>query len=316
MTVVESFNFGSSGAPPFARATPPFAALRAFDAFARAGSLRRAAKDLGIDHAAVSRHLRALETWVGVLLIDRRHSGGRLTEQGERYHRRVSAALNEIHAATTEIMEPDGGAPLKICCSSGFAAHWLAPRLGRFREENRGFDVEVQPTELAANLASGEADADIRYLTGRRTPDWKEPALRSVELSRPVIVPIASPDFLAACGPIREAADLLGLPLLHKKGDDQWRFWLEAQGLPRVRRLPGLRLWNTTLTLEAARSGQGIALCNVSLLGDDFSAGRLMQVIAGTPVATGAYFFTARTDRWQTPNVQRLRRWLQDNLAD
>ena len=41
-----------------------------------------------------------------------------------------------------------------------------------------------------------------------------------------------------------------------------------------------------------------------------------MGVAVGRPVETGAYFFTARTDRWQTPAVQRLRRWLLENLAD
>jgi DNA-binding transcriptional LysR family regulator len=44
---------------------PPFAALRAFDAIGRRGGIRRAAEELGISHAIVSRHLAALETFWG-----------------------------------------------------------------------------------------------------------------------------------------------------------------------------------------------------------------------------------------------------------
>lgn len=302
--------------PGAARSTPPFAALRAFDALGRTGSLRRAARDLGIDHAAVSRHVRSLETWVGVLLVDRLQSGGRLTADGERYHRRVSAALNELSTATAELMTPDDVAPLKIWCVSGFASHWLAPRLGEFRTENPDFDIEVQPTEALPNFAAGEADADIRYMVGSRTPEKLFSGVRCVELSRPIIAAVASPDFLAAHPKVTTPADFLSLPLLHKKDDEQWRGWLGAQGVPRLRHLPGLRLWYSSMTLEAARAGQGVALSNASLLRDDLEQGRLVEIKVGEPVTSGAYFFTTRADRWHATPLVRLRRWLQQALAD
>lgn len=305
---------GPGGPGGAGRATPPFAALRAFDALGRAGSLRGAARDLGIDHAAVSRHVRSLETWLGVLLVDRQQSGGRLTADGERYHRRVSAALQELTTATAEVMSPDAHAPLKIWCTSGFASHWLAPRLGRFREENPDFDIEVQPTEAKPNFAAGEADADIRYMVGRRTPEKFFTGVRCVELARPEILAVASPDFVAAHGPIKTPEDFLRLPLLHKKNDEQWRGWLEAQGTGRIRLLPGLRLWYSSMTLEAARCGQGVALCNAALLRDDLASGRLVQIEMGEAVTSGAYFLTTRADRWRSPAIIRLRRWLQDAL--
>lgn len=309
---------GTPRAPPggLGRATPPFAALRAFEALGRTGSLRRAARALGIDHAAVSRHVRALETWVGVLLVERLQSGGRLTEAGERYHRRLSAALQEIDTATVELMSPDTTAPLKIWCVAGFAAHWLAPRLGRFKAENPDYDIEVQPTEARPNFAAGEADADIRYIAGHRTPDRLFTGVKFVELSRPEVIAVASPDFLAAHGPIVDAAQFVVLPLIHKKDDEQWRTWLEAHGVPRVRKLAGPRLWYSSMTLEAARSGQGVALSNASLLRDDLLAGRLMRIDVGAPVTTGAYFFTTRADRWQSPQVASFRRWLQQAMDD
>lgn len=69
---------------------PPFAAIRAFDAVAHHGGIRRAAIALDRDHAAVSRQLRALEDWLGVALFDR--ASGLLTPTGERYQRRIGRA--------------------------------------------------------------------------------------------------------------------------------------------------------------------------------------------------------------------------------
>lgn len=75
------------------RALPPMTALRAFEVVGRVGGIRRAAAVLSLDHAAVSRHVRSLEVWAGMPLIERTGGGGRLTPDGEKFHRRISAAL-------------------------------------------------------------------------------------------------------------------------------------------------------------------------------------------------------------------------------
>ena len=55
--------------------TPPLAALRAFEAVARLGSLSRAAVELNVTKSAVSHQLRALESDLGATLL---HRGGTL----------------------------------------------------------------------------------------------------------------------------------------------------------------------------------------------------------------------------------------------
>ncbi len=62
----------------------PLTALRAFEAAARHTSYSRAAEELGLTHGAVSHHIKALETLLGVTLFQRK--GGRMipTEHGQR----------------------------------------------------------------------------------------------------------------------------------------------------------------------------------------------------------------------------------------
>ena len=53
------------------KALPPFATLRAFEAVGTLRGIRRAAQALKLDHAVVSRHIRSLEEWAGVRLVER-----------------------------------------------------------------------------------------------------------------------------------------------------------------------------------------------------------------------------------------------------
>ncbi|MEO8314678.1 MAG: LysR family transcriptional regulator, partial [Pseudomonadota bacterium] len=98
------------------KSPPPFSALRAFEAVGRLGGIRRAATDLGLDHAVVSRHLRSLEDWAGIALVNRQRTGRLLTVEGELYHRRISAALEEISQASTELLNAANNGLLKIWC--------------------------------------------------------------------------------------------------------------------------------------------------------------------------------------------------------
>lgn len=87
------------------RALPPFETLRAFDAIARLGGVRKAAQYLSRDHAVISRHLRAIETWTGTKLIRRTAAGSVLTEDGVRYHRDIANALDIIARATVDLIQ-------------------------------------------------------------------------------------------------------------------------------------------------------------------------------------------------------------------
>lgn len=91
------------------RALPPFETLRAFDAIARLGGVRKAAQYLHRDHGVVSRHLRTIEDWTGTKLIQRSPSGSVLTEEGVRYHRDIASALEIIARATIDLIKRGKG---------------------------------------------------------------------------------------------------------------------------------------------------------------------------------------------------------------
>jgi DNA-binding transcriptional LysR family regulator len=299
---------------------PPFAALRAFEAVGRLSGIRRAAQMLCIDHAVISRHLRALEDWAGVRLFDRAGGNTVLTPEGQRYHARVTAALAEIGDAGKELLNHNNDRQLSIWCAHGFASEWLTARLPIFQIAHPEIELELRPTDASPDFVRYEADVDIRYVSGTPTISAANISggLRRFEIARPPVVAVASPACLSTLPAIVAPVDLLRAPLLHEENHRQWQVWLAAHDVCVPEQLPGLRLWHAHLTVEAARRGQGIALANPFLVGDDLACGRLVDVFAGRSrcVALGSYVFAARADRWQSCSIVRFRHWLKRASID
>lgn len=301
--------------PQQRRALPPFAATRAFEAIGTCGGIRRAAVAMSFDHAAVSRHLRSLEQWAGVPLVDRTPGGGGLTKEGARFHARVSNALAELASASAELTHRGDSHQLRVWSVPGIASQWLSGRLGAFSEIQPDVALELQPTDSIPRFASHEADAHISYAIDGEPPVADDGDTRSVEILRPRIIPVASPDFVARAARLETPADLLAAPLLHEANFSQWARWFKAQGVDAGEGLGGAKLWQAHMTVAAARRGQGIALSNALLIADDLASGALVEIGAFAPVYLGGYVFTARRERWQEPVILGFRRWLEAAMA-
>lgn len=296
-------------------AIPPFAALRAFEAVGSCGGIRRAAAALSVDHAAVSRHLHALELWTGITLIER--TGGAcntLTAQGQLYHQRISAALAEVALATQDLMRRDDDSRLRLWVAPGLASEWLTGQIGEFTKRHPEIDLELQPSQHAPDFRANEADAYLHYVAIGSAEELA-PSLRSVEVARPPILAVASPQFVEAMGTIRAPAELIGKTLLHEASDDQWRKWFALYGILDIGPLAGPKFWQGHLTLSAARQGQGIALANALLVSNDIASSRLVSVGQFPEVFLGSYNFTARRDCWRVPAIASFRRWLENAIA-
>lgn len=303
---------------PARRDLPPFAALRAFDAAARLGGVRRAAQELGLDHTVISRHLRAIEAWTGAALFERGPAGSTLTPEGARYHRQVAAAIDLIAEATAELTRRNDERQLQIWCMPGFAFQWLMGRLAAFETANPKLEIELRPADAGPDFARHEADIDIRYQPTFESAPHLAACARTAEIARPAIIPVASPDYVTRHGQIRSPAEAQERALLHEDNCDNWKAWFAAYGLEKDE-LAGPRLWHGHLTMDAARRGRGVALGHHFLAADDLAAGRLARAcVEGEPfrpLSLGAYVFIARADRWDARPVARFRKWLMAQVA-
>lgn len=304
---------------PSRRSFPPFEALRAFDAVAQLGGVRKAARALLRDHAVISRHLRTLETWTGTTLLIRTPRGAVLTKEGREYHEKITKAINVIAYATTDLLKRSEEYSVNVWCMPAFAVHWMMGHLDSFQLKSPDLGIGLRPTRQMPDFHVQEADVVIRMMPISQPTSGLPSNLRSIEFARPPTIPVASPDYLSSHKEIQTPEDLLAHELLHEENFDSWQTWLAACGIQGDLNLSGPRLWQGHMTVAAAKEGRGISLSNCLVTADYLSTGRLIEIGAGNPQFKSqtlwAYHFITRRDKWDARPIQRFRTWLLETVG-
>jgi DNA-binding transcriptional LysR family regulator len=138
--------------------------LRVFLAVAQAGSLRRAARALGLGQPTLIRHLRELERNLGTRLFERRPDGHRLTRWGQDLlpmAERVADAVTTIDRRRMAFGDDAGG--MVRLATGEWVARFLAPRLGALNSAHRDLSVELVETHIEPDLDRREADLFVRH---------------------------------------------------------------------------------------------------------------------------------------------------------
>ena len=285
------------------RRLPPLNAVRAFEAAARHESFSKAAEELNVSHAAISRHVRGLEERLGVLFFRTAKRGVELTEDGQDYLKAVSPALDTIAEATDALSDwPEG--VVYITCEPTFAVKWLMPRLGEFQEQNEAVEISIDSSPALADLKRHEFDLAIRFGNGK----WS--GLEADLVSNAKVYPVGSPRLLRKAGEITSPLDLCKLKLLHEDEDGwMWRHWFAAAGVPDVHLPPFPGPLSTALAIEAAAAGQGVALLSDDLAARDLEEGRLVR-FHETGMDFGGYYLVYLKSALRQRAVRTFRDWL------
>ncbi|KZB71272.1 MULTISPECIES: LysR substrate-binding domain-containing protein [Thalassospira] len=283
--------------------TPPLNGLRAFDAAGRYLNFRLAAEELGVTQGAVAQQVRGLEAFLGVTLLDRLPRGLRLTENGLRFHAEISRAFDIIRNAT-QTLQPKS-THLTISVTPTFAAKWLIPRLPDFTAENPHIDLRIVATEKTSNFHSDGVDLAVR-----QTGSSFAAGLSADFLFAHDIVSICSPALQSKFGQTPDINDLDQLVLIH----DSHNLWPEYLELVFGRKISdkakAVRLNQTSLAIDAALSGQGIALASRFLVENDLKEGRLVQPFAET-LHGGSDFHLVIPRQSKKPDACRqVRQWM------
>ena len=283
------------------RRLPPFFALRALEAAARHRSYSRAAQELSVTHGAVSQQIRRLEAELGARLFERRGNAMIPTPAAERLAGRIGQGLDVLQNAVAEFSAAAERDPLVISLDPQFANRWLPPRLGRLLADPAGANVEIRVEERRADFTTDGVDIAVRYGAGR----WDGVEVKS--LFSETLFPVCSPRF-ATDHPMRAAADLLAVPLIHH-GHRPWTLWFDAFGLPAPAQ-QGLLFDDSVMLLEAAAEGLGVALARSGLMETFFQSGRLVRPLEGGVASELGFFVVWRGDSRKLARIQALRDWL------
>ena len=296
------------------RRLPPLNALRAFETAARHMNFSRAADELSVTPGAVSQQIQNLEDYVGAPLFKRTPKGLLLTDAAQTALPALREAFDRLGEAASLLTAAVDGRRVTVSAAPSFAAKWLVPRLGRFEAAHPEVDVWLSAGMELVDFASGEVDVAIRYGSGRY------PGLEVQRLMSETVIPVASPELLAE-RPLESPEDLAHHVLLHDGSPDadescpDWQMWLTARGIRGVDGARGPRFNQSSLVIEAAMNGRGVALAKRALAQADIDAGRLVAPLQIATAVDFAYYVVHPKAKGRLSQVKAFVKWLGEEAA-
>lgn len=254
------------------------AQLLAFARTVEARSLSRAATELRVPRATLSRRLARLEARLGVRLLKRTTRQLSLTDAGQALYLHARTVLDAVARAEASVQRGDGALRgelrISIPPTVNQGLHEVLVDFARQHPEVRVF---VHASTQHVDLISGGYDVAVRA-----TPTL-EPGLVARTLVKSSLIAVAAPGYLARHGAPRTPAELGGhrCLMMFQRGEVPETHWPLRSG--KRLRVTGAFFANEPLLLvTAAKASLGIALVPESLVRDDLDAGALVAVLPTT----------------------------------
>lgn len=286
------------------RRLPPLNSLKVFEAAARHLSFTRAAEELFVTQAAVSHQVKALEEFLGLKLFRRRNRSLLLTEEGQSYFTDIKDIFTSLLEATDKVLERSEKGSLTISLQPSFAIQWLVPRLAGFNEQEPDIDVRIKAVDMDDGSLTDDVDVAIYYGRG----NW--PGLRADKLYQEYLVPLCAPRLLDGVKPLNSLSDLSKHNLLHDTSRKDWKQFVNQHGIAGVNVNHGPIFSHSTMVLQAAAHGQGIALGNNVLAQPEIEAGRLVCPFDEVLVSKNAFYVVCHAKQADVGRIATFRDWM------
>ena len=196
--------------------------MKAFCRIVERGSFARAAEDLGVSAALLSRDLKLLEQSLGCSLLTRTTRSMALTEHGRLYYDEARGILDRIDAMEGRVRAGAGtvAGRLRVNAPHSFGVTVLAPLLPQVLARYPDLDLTLTLDDRVIDMVEGGFDLSLRI-----RPDLPDSGLLARRLARVQQGLFAAPDYLATHGTPALPADLAGheiLEFLHSQETGQW----------------------------------------------------------------------------------------------
>jgi DNA-binding transcriptional LysR family regulator len=279
-----------------------------FEAVARLGGVTKAAEELAVSPSAVSQQIRLLEGQLGVRLFRREKRRLVLTLDGDRLFQTTTQAFSALRNARSAIARQRDVRSLTIRVSPSFGVRWLGPRIAGFAAENPDWNIRIDATPDFTAFETEAVDLDIRYGLG----GWA--GLAVTGMMHDLVLPLCSPDYLAR---LRRAGDDPVAQLAAARLIDsvkmlyRWDLWLASNRIELAGLSYPFRFDRSSMAIEMAKQGGGLALDSVTLCLPELQRGELVPFAPAFPVIDfAAYWLVCPPRHFNRRIVARFADWL------
>jgi DNA-binding transcriptional LysR family regulator len=287
--------------------------MQTFTAVVDAGSFVKAAEELGMSKAAVSRYVADLETRLGVRLLHRTTRKLSLTEEGSVFNIRCRELLSGVEEAEAEVTSRAGAAQglLRVNVPVTFGIQHLASLWGKFHTQHPQVRLDVTLSDRIVDVVEEGYDLAIRIA------ELPSSSLISKRLAKTRIVLCASPEYLASHGTPSHPAELndhATIAYSYWSTKDAWLFE-GPEGPVNITIKPWVQTNNGDTCRAIALANQGIILHPTFLIGDDLAAGRLVEILPEYRSIELGIYAIYPTRKHIAPKVRALVNFLADQFS-
>ncbi|AMO24204.1 transcriptional regulator GcvA [Ramlibacter solisilvae] len=282
--------------------SPSLVELHAFLAVARNGSFRKAAEELCVTQAAVSRAVLRLEQELGVDVLARSGAGVRLTPAGAELKRRTEKPVAALEEAALHLRRQSERMRLRLSVVPSLGTLWLLPRLEGFRVRHPEVELEFRQYHHDEDFLREDVELWIAV-----KQQWPRQVAAQYLVGREIV---------AVCAPklakgVRTPPQLLAKTLLyHSNYPDNWSLWAEAVGGELPARWRGTGFDLVTNLVEAARAGMGVAMVQMCMVEADLAEGRLAMPVPGSASTGRGYYLCRRRALGAHPAAELFSAWV------
>lgn len=297
---------------PVARKLPPLNALRAFEVSARLGSCAQAAAELGVTPGAVSQQITKLEDFFGRQLFVRRNHQLQLTDVGHAVYAASTEMIETLRVMTQSLVHGNERTNLVVSVLPSVGVRWLNRALPEFLREHPDLRVDLRIEEDPVDFFRTRIDVRVSY------GEHIYPEFVTVPIIRDRVTVMCTPAFAAEHHLLGDdPASLRDEDLIHicwRTGIaayPTWASWFESAGAPRqVRRELGHSTDISSLAIDLARSGTGVALAQCWLAQEELRNGTLVMPFKTTIDLQYRYCAVHARGNARNPGVRAFVDWL------
>ena len=279
------------------------------------GGYAKASRALSIPKSRLSRHVAALETRLGVRLVNRSTRRFAVTEVGQEVQRHAMAMLAEADAAVdaVEFARAEPGGVVKASCPVALAQTVLAHHLPEFLARYPKIRLMFHATNRRVDVINEGFDVAVRVRTVPTGEDGM--VVRTFGSSRSFL--IASREYLSERGrPGRpeEISQHATLSFAPETDRQTWELF-DAEGISvQIEHTPRLVCHDFPVLRSAVLAGLGIALLPESVVGADVESGKLEQVLPDWTLPLGVFHLVFPTRRGLLPSVRAFIDFLAERM--
>jgi LysR family transcriptional regulator, glycine cleavage system transcriptional activator len=285
---------------------PPLNTLRVFEAAGRLLSFNAAAQELHLTPSAISHAIKTLEAFLGVPLFNRPGRGVALTVEGRIFLPPVREALDQINNSAASLMTQRDNQPLTVSATPSLTIGWLMPRLAKFQLQHPDIEVRLSSSPDIVDLQRSDIDLAIRSGSGH----WS--GLTSHFLMSEKLAPVCKPGLRGESNrEISTPQDLQYAPLLHVIPTmGQWRSWLNAEDVKLADPEKGPKFESSSVAVEAAIAGLGVALVPGTFVEDHIRSGRLTRLFDRSVSSQIDFYIVYPSEQATVPRIAAFRDWI------